>query len=224
MESNRTRKRRLRRQKLCLGYACLFFYSVSRENNCHGWISSSSSSSSNDIHRFRSMHHPYDVLQSNSKHSILASTSTSTQEVEGSTAYSSPFLNSATFTSEYLMDPIVNHPSLQLLELEKRPRKKLKPRHKACFLSPSTNSTSQNSSPTLFEKLAVACCDSGVVPRKEFFETYASARFIQDSFPNSVYRIADLAAGHGLLSWMLLAMDEYHEDGTRKENTERVRK
>ncbi len=131
------------------------------------------------------------------------------------------------------MDPIVNHPSIQLLDLERRPRKKLKQRHKHFFFS-SMNSTFSSSSsgivegdndgmvpnhPSLFEKLALACCDSGVVPRKEFFETYAAAKIIQDSFPESVYRIADLAAGHGLLSWMLLAMDEYDENGTRKDTS-----
>lgn len=134
-----------------------------------------------------------------------------------------------------LMDPIVQHPSLRLLNLEKAPRKKLKPRHKQCFFSRNaTNATTTargvtsspgsvpnnhkqqegSSNPSLFEKLALACCDSGVVPRKEFFETYASARLIQDSFPEHVHRVADLAAGHGLLSWMLLAMDDYEEDGS----------
>ena len=55
---------------------------------------------------------------------------------------------------------------------------------------------------------AIVCCDAGVVPRKEFFETYAAAKYIHQCFPKGVYRVADLAAGHGLLSWMLLAMDD----------------
>lgn len=86
-----------------------------------------------------------------------------------------------------------------------------------CGFSGSNNSSEIRTPVPLFEKLAVACCNSGVVPRKEFFETYAAAKIIHDSFPDSVYRIADLAAGHGLLSWMLLVMDEFSDNGTRNE-------
>jgi len=136
-----------------------------------------------------------------------------------------PLLSTATYSSPSLMDPIVNHPSVRLLELERRPRKKLKPRHKPYFLSARSEEARERSSRTasadesddgssLFEKLAFACCDSGVVPRKEFFETHASAKLIHESFPATIHRVADLAAGHGLLSWMLLALDEYREDGS----------
>lgn len=45
-----------------------------------------------------------------------------------------------------------------------------------------------------------------MVPRKEFLETFAAAAFIHRKFPH-IRRIADLAAGHGLLSWFLLALD-----------------
>jgi hypothetical protein len=117
------------------------------------------------------------------------------------------------------MDPIVQHPSLRLLDLEKAPRKKLKPRHKRYFLNQTAaTSCCRSDNISLFEKLALACCDSGVVPRKEFFETYASARLIQDSFPQNVHRVADLAAGHGLLSWMLLAMDDYDNNSSSSSN------
>ena len=166
---------------------------------------------------------------------VLQSVAAQSAEKEASESLSagalraSPLLTTATYSSPILMDPIVNHPSVKLLELERRPRKKLKPRHKPYFLSrtaagdspsrtaPADGNDSDNNKKngmSLFEKLAVACCDSGVVPRKEFFETYASARLIQESFPETIHRVADLAAGHGLLSWMLLALDEYREDGS----------
>ncbi|VEU45210.1 unnamed protein product [Pseudo-nitzschia multistriata] len=146
-----------------------------------------------------------------------------------SQSYSTALLDATTFSSPTLMDPIIGHPSVELLDLDRRPRKKLKPRHKVLFGSQCSTSVggkstpplpvgafateipTPTSSPLLFETLAVICCETGVVPRKEFFETYAAARYIHESFPRGVHRIADLAAGHGLLSWMLLAMDHFHE-------------
>eukprot|EP00536_Pseudo-nitzschia_multiseries_P014013 jgi/Psemu1/291194/fgenesh1_pg.646_\ len=83
---------------------------------------------------------------------------------------------------------------------------------------------------------------SGVVPRKEFFETYAAAVCIHDEEADKYRcdatnngnsndngneiggsrfgcgRIADLAAGHGLLSWMLLALDHYEVDSNASES------
>jgi hypothetical protein len=47
-----------------------------------------------------------------------------------------------------------------------------------------------------------------VVCRKEFLETFAAATFVHAKFPDSK-RMADLAAGHGLLAWFLLALDYY---------------
>jgi hypothetical protein len=152
-----------------------------------------------------------------------------TQEEEESRVWS-PLLASATLSSPEWMEGIIDHPSLRLLDLERRPRKKLKPRHKLFFVRSNESSSFTTSvlhrddevdapphaPPNLFERLALACCDAGVVPRKEFFETYASARWIHESFPESVNRVADLAAGHGLLSWMILAMDTYDEEGSPK--------
>lgn len=108
-----------------------------------------------------------------------------------------------------LLDSVLSHPSIAALDLEHRARRKLKPRHKALFRA---SSPSPSSGPTLFERLALACCDAGV-SRKELFETYAAAVHVHEKFPHA-RRIADLAAGHGLLSWTLLALDAYAPDGS----------
>jgi hypothetical protein len=143
---------------------------------------------------------------------------------------------------QVLMEPIINHPSIQLLDLYNHPRKKLKPRHKKYFgrttnTSTNTNTTtsttndngdSNNRQIALFEKLAIACCDSSVVPRKELYETYAAAILIHNQFrdsnnendnDNNTCRIADLAAGHGLLSWMLLAIYDDYDNDTNTNNS-----
>jgi hypothetical protein len=100
-----------------------------------------------------------------------------------------------------LMDPIVNHQAVSAFSLESKPRKKLQGRHKYLFLQNDTST-----SLSLFDELAIVACETGVVPRKELLETFCAATFIHAKFPQ-VRRIADLAAGHGLLSWFLLALD-----------------
>ena len=45
------------------------------------------------------------------------------------------------------------------------------------------------------------------MPRKELFETWAAALHIDHHFAMN-RRIADIAAGHGLLAWSLLLLDE----------------
>ncbi|KAL7479747.1 hypothetical protein ACHAW6_005471 [Cyclotella cf. meneghiniana] len=66
----------------------------------------------------------------------------------------------------------------------------------------------------LFDKFAKAVCVAGVVARKEVFETWASALHIYYCFlcnqSSSVplRRVADVAAGHGLLAWALLILDD----------------
>lgn len=65
---------------------------------------------------------------------------------------------------------------------------------------------------TLFDEFARVVCRSKCVPRKELFETWVMAVCVQDSFPHC-QRIADLASGHGLLSWALMALDSGY--GTR---------
>jgi hypothetical protein len=98
------------------------------------------------------------------------------------------------------MDPIVNHQAVSALSLESKPRKKLQGKHKYLFRQNDTSPLS------LFDELAIVACETGAVPRKELLETFCAATFIHAKFP-SVRRIADLAAGHGLLSWFLLALD-----------------
>lgn len=76
-------------------------------------------------------------------------------------------------------------------------RAKLQPRHARLF-----------SGSALFERLGRLLCRSGpLVPRKELFETWAFAVMLHDYF-RPCRRVADLAAGHGLLGWCLLLLDQ----------------
>src|SRR5205814_5969017 len=61
------------------------------------------------------------------------------------------------------------------------------------------------SGPTLFERLARAVCRAGCLPRKELYEAWETARRIRRRFRGG--RIVDLAAGHGLLSHVLMILD-----------------
>jgi len=86
----------------------------------------------------------------------------------------------------------------------------------------------------LFDQFAQVVCYAGIVARKEVFETWASALYIHSTFFNRsndnnkvdvketnifdnetkirpiVNRIVDVAAGHGLLAWALLILDDQH--------------
>ena len=59
---------------------------------------------------------------------------------------------------------------------------------------------------TLFDRLARAVCRAGCLPRKELYEAWEMARRIRRRFRGG--RIVDLAAGHGLLSHVLLILDD----------------
>ena len=59
---------------------------------------------------------------------------------------------------------------------------------------------------TLFDRLARAVCHAGCLPRKELYEAWEMARRIRRRFRGG--RIVDLAAGHGLLSHVLLILDD----------------
>jgi hypothetical protein len=88
---------------------------------------------------------------------------------------------------------------------------------------------------SLFDEFARVVCYSKVIPRKELFEAWAMALYVHYYFPPSkdddhhgesdndndgdtdnddsngkVYyqRVADLASGHGLVSWALLLLDQ----------------
>lgn len=95
-----------------------------------------------------------------------------------------------------LLDSIVQHPSVGVLNVANRPKRKLQRRHAPLFGGGST----------LLDQLGSIVCQTGVVPRKELFETYAAAVCIHEAFPETK-RVADLAGGHGMLGWFLLALD-----------------
>ena len=59
---------------------------------------------------------------------------------------------------------------------------------------------------TLFERLARAVCRAGCLPRKELYEAWEMARRVRRRFRGG--RVVDLAAGHGLLSHVLLILDD----------------
>lgn len=59
---------------------------------------------------------------------------------------------------------------------------------------------------TLFDRLARAVCQAGCLPRKELYEAWEMARRIRRRFRGG--RIVDLGAGHGLLSHVLLILDD----------------
>jgi len=73
-----------------------------------------------------------------------------------------------------------------------KPRTRLHPHHQHLFEDDDSD----------FSRLGRVCCSCGVVSAKEFLETYAAAEAME--FPQQ--RIADLAAGHGLLAWFLLVL------------------
>ena len=74
------------------------------------------------------------------------------------------------------------------------PRKLLQPRHIQEFPDDS-----------LFHRFARVVCRADKIPRKELFETWAMALQVQNHFP-IITRFADLACGHGLVSWALLLL------------------
>ena len=59
---------------------------------------------------------------------------------------------------------------------------------------------------TVFERLARAVCRAGCLPRKELYEAWEMGRRIRRRFRGG--RIVDFAAGHGLLSHVLLILDD----------------
>jgi hypothetical protein len=59
---------------------------------------------------------------------------------------------------------------------------------------------------TLFDRIARAVCEAGCLPRKELYESWEMARRIRRRLRGG--RVVDLAAGHGLLSHILLLLDD----------------
>jgi len=63
---------------------------------------------------------------------------------------------------------------------------------------------------SLFEKIARAVCNAGMLPAKELFEAWEVARRIRRKFRGG--RIVDMASGHGLLSHIMLLLDDQSEE------------
>ena len=59
---------------------------------------------------------------------------------------------------------------------------------------------------TLFEKIARAVCRAECLPRKELYEAWEVARRIRRHFRGG--RIVELACGHGLLSHIMMILDD----------------
>jgi hypothetical protein len=59
---------------------------------------------------------------------------------------------------------------------------------------------------TLFEKIARAVCRAEVLPAKELYEAWEVARRVRRRYRGS--RIVDFASGHGLLSHIMLLLDD----------------
>ena len=63
---------------------------------------------------------------------------------------------------------------------------------------------------SLFEKIARAVCNAGMLPAKELFEAWEVARRVRRKFRGG--RIVDMACGHGLLSYIMLLLDDQSEE------------
>jgi hypothetical protein len=99
----------------------------------------------------------------------------------------------------------------------------------------STATTTRQEDDYLFNEFASAICHANVIPRKEVFETWSAALHIHHSFFGDnapsimmtnnndddwnvvvpIRRVVDVAAGHGLLAWALLLLDDEYQEGNR---------
>ncbi len=59
---------------------------------------------------------------------------------------------------------------------------------------------------TLFDKVARAVCEADCLPRKELYESWEVARRTRRRLRGG--RVVDLAAGHGLLAFLMLVLDD----------------
>ncbi|WP_218109966.1 methyltransferase [Oligoflexus tunisiensis] len=75
-------------------------------------------------------------------------------------------------------------------------RRKLKPKDADRFA---------DAEPALFRELAKVVCATGMLPQKELHECWQMANVVHKTFPESLH-IADMAAGHGLLAWILVLL------------------
>lgn len=58
----------------------------------------------------------------------------------------------------------------------------------------------------VFDKIAVAVCEAGCLPRKELYEAWELARRARRLFRGG--RVIDLGSGHGLLAQVMLILDD----------------
>ncbi len=79
--------------------------------------------------------------------------------------------------------------------MDRSSRNRLTDRQLACFPGE-----------TLFDRIARTVCHAGCLPRKELFEAWEVARRVRRRFRGG--RVVDLACGHGLLSSILLLLDD----------------
>ena len=122
------------------------------------------------------------------------------------------------------MQDLIAHPAVEWDEpttFSSMHKKKLGLRHLSLF--------DRSDSPTrdhLFDQFAQTVCRAGIMARKEIFETRASALYIHSTFFGNkamnhamppINRVADVAAGDGLLAWALLLLDDEHR-GCRDDN------
>ena len=100
-----------------------------------------------------------------------------------------------------------------------RRRQILEPHHADEIITKSkTNSHRDTFESKNFQDYVKVVCSTSSIPRKELYEAWASAVLIQQYFPRE-RRIADLACGHGLLSWALLLLDlEVEVEAEEQEN------
>ena len=85
-------------------------------------------------------------------------------------------------------------------------RRKLQRRHRSLF------QPTDDADLALFNEFCTVLCDTGVMPRKEIFETWSAALYIHETFGRQVRRVCDVAAGHSLLAWALLVLDDHAHD------------
>ncbi len=78
--------------------------------------------------------------------------------------------------------------------MKKSSKNRLMPQHADLFHDDS-----------LFHKIARTVCRAGVLPRKELYEAWETARRVRRRFRGG--RIVDLACGHGLLAHIMILLD-----------------
>ena len=89
-------------------------------------------------------------------------------------------------------------------------RRKLQRRHRSLF------QPTDDADLALFNEFCTVLCDTGVMPRKEIFETWSAALYIHETFGHEVRRVCDVAAGHSLLAWALLVLDDHSSNDKDK--------